>query len=282
MGVGACTYLVGLLFIYPSVVELADTLDLTVLYIKKIYRMLCEYGCGLEAKYQLKNGKWCCCKSWNSCPINKEKSRQGVLNSPKHTKESYLLRWKNTSIESRKKMNWNRGLTKETDKRVYKTSETLKLHIKQGKVNRSSGKAFTEEKEKERCKKISEKRIAYLEQNPHILWKTLSNGLKVQGNWEYNVGEKLLEQGYILQRTRLIYDNVHVYTPDFDLGNGIYIEVKGWLSNRDIKKYKKVKIDNPKIKIYLMEKEEYYAFINDEIKLKDCRDLYEVLDKIPD
>jgi len=31
---------------------------------------LCEYGCGQEAKYQLKNGKWCCSKSSNSCPTN--------------------------------------------------------------------------------------------------------------------------------------------------------------------------------------------------------------------
>jgi hypothetical protein len=28
----------------------------------------CSYGCGREAKYQLKNGKWCCSKSHNSCP----------------------------------------------------------------------------------------------------------------------------------------------------------------------------------------------------------------------
>lgn len=29
--------------------------------------VLCEYGCGKEAKFQLKNGKWCCEKSQNSC-----------------------------------------------------------------------------------------------------------------------------------------------------------------------------------------------------------------------
>ena len=29
---------------------------------------LCDYGCGQEAKHQLKNGKWCCSKSVNSCP----------------------------------------------------------------------------------------------------------------------------------------------------------------------------------------------------------------------
>ena len=43
--------------------------------------MLCDYGCGQEAKYQLKNGKWCCSKSSNSCPVNKKK------NSDKHSKD---------------------------------------------------------------------------------------------------------------------------------------------------------------------------------------------------
>jgi len=36
-------------------------------------RRLCEYGCGQEAKFQLKNGKGCCSKSSNSCPTNRLK-----------------------------------------------------------------------------------------------------------------------------------------------------------------------------------------------------------------
>ena len=28
---------------------------------------ICEYGCAEEARYQLKNGKWCCSVSHNSC-----------------------------------------------------------------------------------------------------------------------------------------------------------------------------------------------------------------------
>jgi len=35
--------------------------------------MLCDYGCGKEAIYQLKNGKWCCQKSQNSCDAVKNK-----------------------------------------------------------------------------------------------------------------------------------------------------------------------------------------------------------------
>ena len=39
---------------------------------------LCSYGCGQEAKYQFKNGKWCCSKSWNSCPIKKLSSSKSM------------------------------------------------------------------------------------------------------------------------------------------------------------------------------------------------------------
>jgi hypothetical protein len=34
--------------------------------------IICEYGCGKEARYQFKNGKWCCEKNRESCPKVKE------------------------------------------------------------------------------------------------------------------------------------------------------------------------------------------------------------------
>lgn len=37
--------------------------------------MLCDYGCGQEALFQFKNGKWCCSKNQNTCPSMKEKNR---------------------------------------------------------------------------------------------------------------------------------------------------------------------------------------------------------------
>lgn len=36
---------------------------------------LCEYGCGNEAKFQFKNGKWCCSNHYKKCPTIKEKSK---------------------------------------------------------------------------------------------------------------------------------------------------------------------------------------------------------------
>jgi len=44
---------------------------------------LCEYGCGQEAHFQMKNNKWCCSKSWNSCPTNRSKNSGGLKGHPK-------------------------------------------------------------------------------------------------------------------------------------------------------------------------------------------------------
>jgi len=41
--------------------------------------MLCSYGCGKEAKYQFKNGKWCCSSHSASCPeIRLKNSRRNT------------------------------------------------------------------------------------------------------------------------------------------------------------------------------------------------------------
>lgn len=36
---------------------------------------MCSYGCGQEAKFQLKNGKYCCCLNHSSCPENRNKMK---------------------------------------------------------------------------------------------------------------------------------------------------------------------------------------------------------------
>lgn len=38
----------------------------------------CEYGCGKDAGHQLKNNKWCCSKSPNSCEAVKIKNGKGL------------------------------------------------------------------------------------------------------------------------------------------------------------------------------------------------------------
>ena len=50
---------------------------------------ICEYGCGREAKYQFKNGKWCCSEKWQSCPANRERLKQQTIgkNNPMYKRK---------------------------------------------------------------------------------------------------------------------------------------------------------------------------------------------------
>lgn len=65
--------------------------------------MIC-YCCGKEARFQLKNKKWCCSKSYNSCS------------------ESRKIRSK--SLKG--KQPWNKGLSKETSQIIKASNEKLK------------------------------------------------------------------------------------------------------------------------------------------------------------
>jgi len=47
----------------------------------------CDYGCGQEAKYQFKNGKWCCSENTSSCPEVRRKNSLTSLNPSKETRQ---------------------------------------------------------------------------------------------------------------------------------------------------------------------------------------------------
>jgi hypothetical protein len=63
--------------------------------------MKCEYGCGQEAKYQLKHGKWCCSERFNSCPEVRRKNSE--TNRIKQAGKNNGMYGKKQSIESRRK-----------------------------------------------------------------------------------------------------------------------------------------------------------------------------------
>lgn len=73
--------------------------------------MLCDYGCGQEASYQLKNGKWCCCKRPNSCPVIRKKNSDGILKSIKYQNRDYKNRYQNLPEDVKNRMAWSKGKT---------------------------------------------------------------------------------------------------------------------------------------------------------------------------
>jgi 5-methylcytosine-specific restriction endonuclease McrA len=71
--------------------------------------MKCEFGCGNDAKFQLKNGKWICSKFSTQCEVNKHKNSSGLKNAVMEGKVSYEIRYESLSDEAKKRMNWNKG-----------------------------------------------------------------------------------------------------------------------------------------------------------------------------
>jgi hypothetical protein len=83
---------------------------------------LCSYGCGCTAKFKNGSDKLMCLASSNSCPANRFKNSLGIKNCGRDYSDNY----KNLPQESKDKMNWSKGLTKETNKSVAAASEKLK------------------------------------------------------------------------------------------------------------------------------------------------------------
>jgi 5-methylcytosine-specific restriction endonuclease McrA len=130
--------------------------------------MRCEYGCGKKAKYQFKNGKWCCSKSQNSCPINIEKNREankGRTHSEETKKKmSEVRKGKPKSEETRKKMSESgkgRTHSEETRKKI---SEALKnpseeTRKKMSEANKGKPKSEETRKKMGEANKLTIKKI---------------------------------------------------------------------------------------------------------------------------
>lgn len=103
----------------------------------------------------------------------------------------------------------------------------------------------------------------------HATWFKVGN-IKVQGDWEKNVCEKLLQDGYSLKRHAIRYGKTHHYTPDVFVEElGIYIEVKGWMMHRDKQKYRKFCDEHQNLDIRLMLGDDYFRFLKGEIHLQE-------------
>ena len=72
--------------------------------------MLCDYGCGREANFTLKNGKKCCSKHWSSCEALRKKNSLGLMSAYKEgVKKPMALIYSQLPQETKDKMNWSKG-----------------------------------------------------------------------------------------------------------------------------------------------------------------------------
>ena len=148
---------------------------------------------------------------------------------------------------------WNKGLTKETDERIQKISETYHIKYKQGLIQHSGGKASTPEKEDERKRKISksmkESGCGGKRHGSGRGKKGWYKGIFCDSSWElafviycldHNLNIRRCEE----KRTYLWNGEEHAYIPDFITDEGV-IEIKGYKTEQWIEKHKQ----NPDVKV---------------------------------
>jgi len=84
---------------------------------------ICEYGCGQEANYQFKNGKWCCGSHWTKCPAQRKRfeGENNHFYGKQHTEENKEI----CRQTNKGKPAWNKGLER-TEEEKKNISEATK------------------------------------------------------------------------------------------------------------------------------------------------------------
>jgi hypothetical protein len=81
--------------------------------------MLCDYGCGNETLYLLKNGKGCCSKRPTACPEIRAKNSMALKKAHSSGKMDAKSIYKNRPQESKDKMAWSRGKSIRPDGEIF-------------------------------------------------------------------------------------------------------------------------------------------------------------------
>lgn len=216
--------------------------------------MKCNYGCGKEAIYQLKNGKWCCDKFFTKCEGVRKKNIKGLKiahDTGKYDNVNYV--------------SWNKGLSKETDERVRKSRNTYVNNYKQGKIEIwSKGKTkYNDSKVAKLSTNISKTVFNKIKEgtwhNSFSRARTHEyNGMKFYGKWELKYAKYLDDNkiNWIQNKEKFCYffnGKNRTYTPDFYLiDDDCYIEIKGYKTEKDVAKWKQFP-EHKKLKVLMGE-----------------------------
>lgn len=185
---------------------------------------VCDYGCGQEAIFQLKSGKWCCSKSVNSCPEMRRKNREGIKNYCKtHVKTS--------SRGMKGKTPWNKGKTAKTDERIAAIAAKNKTSM----VGKSHPQS--EETRAKISNTMKEKGLGGLRSGSGRGKKGWYKGYFCDSTWELAYVIYNLEHNISFKRNSKNFEykfnnELKRYYPDFILQSGEYVEVKGYYTKQ--------------------------------------------------
>lgn len=132
---------------------------------------ICDYGCGQEANFKLKNGKYCCSDSHNKCPNMKKKNSFGnkgkKFSNERKENISNGLKGRKLTLEHKQKLSkshigktpWNKGIPcSDKTKQKISRGNTGKTVTKSTRIKLSETLKGVQ-KSKEHRKRISEARM---------------------------------------------------------------------------------------------------------------------------
>lgn len=177
---------------------------------------------------------------------------------------------------------WNKGLTKETDKRVAAHSEQVK-QTKKNKPQVNCGRASTPEKEFERRAKIAAyaktRGLGGLTPKAGRGKKGWYKGYFCDSTYElvfviYNIDNNIFFKRCDRSYSYTVDNKEYRYHPDFELADGSLVEIKGY--HTELVDIKLASVNDRPIKI-LFEKDLKYAFdwVKKHYSYKYLYDLYE-------
>jgi hypothetical protein len=83
---------------------------------------------------------------------------------------------------------------------------------------------------------------------------TVVDGTRYRSGAEAAVARDLIDRGvsFTYEAERFLYESPRVYTPDFNLANGIHVEFKGRFTSEDRRKLLDVKRANPTLDLRIV------------------------------
>jgi hypothetical protein len=204
--------------------------------------MLCEYGCGKEANYQLKNGRHCCSKRPAGCDILKKINSEGGKKSYASGKRK-PIKYCDFPQSSKDRQAWARGLTAETDPRIKAMAD----------AQRGKPKIFSKPMSQQGRDNISKGRVKIILEGKHDTsgrkgHRGHYDEIYFHSSWElaFYVFVKETTKSKIERNTKhiikYIFNNSsHRYVPDFIVDEKL-VEIKSYLhGERDVAKYNQTK-----------------------------------------
>lgn len=207
---------------------------------------LCSFGCGKPATHYFKSSmNFSCSSNANSCEANRQKNSQAKKGiNPWEGKEHPRGAIGMTP--------WNKGMTKKDDFRIQEGSNKAKKSlINYYKIN---GTHQHTEATKQKMSQDMKSRYASgwetvcgrAKKYDHI--SPIAGKIKVDGTWELTVAQFMDKVGIQWQRNKKRFNYTHLngndatYLPDFYLPTiNIYLEVKGYQTELDLKKWSEFK-----------------------------------------